>query len=151
MTHSPVTKKPVPQKLSASVEIEVPFHDVDAMQVAWHGHYLKYFELARCALLRSFDYDYPQMQASGYLWPIVECELKYIRPARYGQRLTATATLIEHENRLRIAYDIRCAAMRASRSSVWACAVAEMNSRPVKIRCPGIRRISARMRPPLSR
>lgn len=109
MTHSPVTNKPMPQKLSASVEIEVPFHDVDAMQVAWHGHYLKYFELARCALLRSFDYDYPQMQASGYLWPIVECELKYIRPARYGQRLIATATLIEHENRLRIAYDIRCA------------------------------------------
>ena len=96
-------------KLTASVELEVPFHDVDAMQVAWHGHYLKYFELARCALLRSFDYDYPQMQASGYLWPVVECELKYVRPARYGQRLQVEASLIEYENRLRIAYVIRCA------------------------------------------
>lgn len=96
-------------KLSASIEIEVPFHDVDAMQVAWHGHYLKYFELARCALLRSFNYDYPQMQASGYLWPVVECQLKYMRPARYGQRLRVEATLLEHENRLRIGYSIVCA------------------------------------------
>jgi acyl-CoA thioester hydrolase len=94
-------------KLSASVEVEVPFHDVDAMNVAWHGHYVKYFELARCALLRRFDYDYPQMQASGYLWPIVDCHLKYVRPALYGQRLRIEATLLEYENRLRIGYVIR--------------------------------------------
>jgi acyl-CoA thioester hydrolase len=94
-------------KLSATVEIEVPFHDVDAMNVAWHGQYLKYFEIARCALLRRFNYDYPQMLASGYLWPIVECHLKYVRPALYRQRLTVEATLLEYENRLKIGYLIR--------------------------------------------
>lgn len=36
---------------TAEVEMTVPFHDVDMMEVAWHGHYVKYFELARCALL----------------------------------------------------------------------------------------------------
>jgi acyl-CoA thioester hydrolase len=92
--------------LIASADIEIPFHDVDVMQVAWHGHYVKYFELARCALLRRFDYDYPQMQASGYLWPVVECHLKYVRPAHYGQRARVTASLTEYENRLRIAYEI---------------------------------------------
>lgn len=94
-------------KLTAAVEVEVPFHDVDAMNVAWHGHYVKYFEIARCALLRRFDYDYPQMQASGYLWPIVDCHLKYVRPALYGQRLRVEATLLEFENRIRIGYEIR--------------------------------------------
>jgi len=97
-------------KLTTAVDVEVPFHDVDAMNVAWHGHYVKYFELARCALLRCFDYDYPQMQASGYLWPIVECSLKYVRPARYSQRLRVEATLVEYENRIKIAYLIRDAA-----------------------------------------
>lgn len=96
--------------LVASAEIEVPFHDVDVMQVAWHGHYVKYFEIGRCALLRAFDYDYPQMQASGWLWPIVECHLKYVKPARYGQRVRVTASLMEFENRLRIAYELRDAA-----------------------------------------
>ena len=94
-------------ELSAAVDVEVLFHDVDAMQVAWHGHYVKYFELARCALLRRFDYDYPQMQASGYLCPIVECHLKYIRPARYRQNLSVQATLPEYENRIKIAYQTR--------------------------------------------
>ncbi|MEI7614126.1 MAG: thioesterase family protein [Betaproteobacteria bacterium] len=94
-------------KLTASIDVEVPFHDVDAMHVAWHGHYVKYFELARCVLLRKFDYDYPQMQASGYMWPIVECSLKYVRPALYSQKLRVEATLLEYENRIKIGYLIR--------------------------------------------
>ena len=94
-------------KLVATVDVEVPFHDVDAMNVAWHGHYVKYFELARCALLRRFDYDYPEMQASGYLWPIVDCVVRYIRPALYSQKLRVEATLLEYENRIKIAYQIR--------------------------------------------
>ena len=90
--------------LSAEVDIEVPFYDVDPMLVVWHGHYVKYCEQARCALLRRIDYDYPAMQASGYLWPVVELHLRYVHSARYGQRLRARATLLEYENRLKIAY-----------------------------------------------
>jgi acyl-CoA thioester hydrolase len=92
--------------LTASAHVEVPFHDVDAMNVCWHGHYLKYFEIGRAALLRAFDYDYPQMQASGYLWPIVEAHLKYVRPATYGQALEVRTELLEHQNRLKIGYEI---------------------------------------------
>jgi acyl-CoA thioester hydrolase len=98
---------PTSQPLSATVDIEVPFHDVDVMAVVWHGHYIKYLEIARCALLRMFNYDYPQMRASGYAWPIVECQLKYVRPARFGQWIQVRATLVEHENRIRIAYEVR--------------------------------------------
>jgi len=90
--------------LSAEVEVEVPFFDVDPMHVVWHGHYVKYFEQARCALLRRIDYDYPAMQASGYLWPVVELYLKYVNAARYGRRLTVQAKLLEYENRLKIGY-----------------------------------------------
>ncbi len=97
-------------ELFAEVEIQVPFYDVDAMDVAWHGHYLKYFEEARCALLRRFDYDYPKMRDSGYAWPVVDCHVKYVRSARYGQRLRVRAELVEWENRLKIAYLIRDAA-----------------------------------------
>lgn len=93
-------------KLSATIIIDVPFHDVDTMNVAWHGHYVKYFEVARCALLSLFDYDYPQMQASGYMWPVVECHLKYVRPAVYNQKLQVKATLLEYENRIKIGYEI---------------------------------------------
>jgi acyl-CoA thioester hydrolase len=92
--------------LLSEVMVDVPFHDVDVMEVVWHGHYVKYFEVARTALLGRIDYDYPQMRASGYAWPVVECYLKYVRPARYGQRLLVRARLKEYENRLKIEYDI---------------------------------------------
>ena len=94
------------QPLTACAQVEVPFHDVDAMNVCRHGHYLKYFEIGRAALLRAFDYDYPAMQASGYLWPIVEAHLKYVRPAAYGQALDVRTELLEFENRLKIGYEI---------------------------------------------
>jgi acyl-CoA thioester hydrolase len=90
--------------LAAEVELEVEFHDVDPMGVAWHGHSLKYFERARCALLRSFGYDYPEMRDSGYSWPVVDCRVRYVAAARYGQRLRVRATLSEWENRMRIEY-----------------------------------------------
>ena len=94
-------------KPCAEIELEIPFHDVDVLGVAWHGHYTKYFEIARCALLRQLDYDVPQMRDSGYAWPVVECYLKYVRPARYGQQLQVRAILCEYENRLRFDYEIR--------------------------------------------
>lgn len=94
-------------RLKTTVEIEVPFHDVDAMEVAWHGHYVKYFEIARCALLRRIDYDYPQMKESGYLWPIVDLQVKYVRPSLFAQRILVEAKLVEYENRIKVAYEIR--------------------------------------------
>ena len=91
----------------AEIALSPAFHDVDAMGVVWHGHYLKYMELARCALLQSFDYDYPQMRDSGFIWPVVDMRTKYVRPAHYGQRLSVRAELTEWELRMRIDYLIR--------------------------------------------
>jgi acyl-CoA thioester hydrolase len=89
---------------AAQVDIQIPFHDVDAMGIAWHGHYLKYFEIARCALLDSIDYNYRQMGESGYAWPIVGVRVRYPAPARFGQRVRVHAAIKEYEHRLRIAY-----------------------------------------------
>jgi acyl-CoA thioester hydrolase len=86
------------------IELTPAFHDLDPMAVVWHGHYFKYFELARCALLQKFDYDYPQMHASGYLWPIVDLRAKYVRSAQLGQRIKVRAQIVEWENRLKIDY-----------------------------------------------
>ena len=93
--------------LVAEIELSPAFHDLDPMDVVWHGHTLKYLELARCALLQGIDYDYPQMRASGYVWPVVDLRCKYVRSARYGQRLRVRAELTEWEMRMRIDYVIR--------------------------------------------
>ncbi|MBS1785405.1 MAG: acyl-CoA thioesterase [Acidobacteria bacterium] len=92
--------------LHAEISFEVPFHDVDSMGIVWHGHYLKYFEIARTALMRKAGLDLDTMAATGCAWPVVTCEIKYLRPLRYGQKARVEATLLEHEDRLKIAYAI---------------------------------------------
>jgi acyl-CoA thioester hydrolase len=93
--------------LSHEIELAPAFHDLDPMDIVWHGNYVKYLELARCALLSKFDYDYPQMLESGFAWPVVDMRLKYVQPARLGQKLRIRAEITEWENRLRIDYLIR--------------------------------------------
>jgi acyl-CoA thioester hydrolase len=88
----------------AKIEITVPFHDIDSVGIAWHGHYAKYFELARCELLDGFNYGYNAMRESGFIWPIIDLRVRYIQPMRFGQRILVQATLREWENRLLIDY-----------------------------------------------
>lgn len=95
-----------PDRLAHEIEHVPAFHDLDPMAVVWHGNYVKYLELARCALLQRFDYDYAQMKESGWLWPVVDLRVKYVKPVRSGQRLRIRAQIVEWENRLKIEYRV---------------------------------------------
>lgn len=90
----------------AEVILEVPFHDVDVMHVAWHGHYVKYFEIARSALLDAIDYNYPQMKTSGFAWPVIDMHIRYAQPLKFQQKFKVIASFVEWENRLKIAYTV---------------------------------------------
>lgn len=59
----------------------VRFSEVDAMQVVWHGEYVRYFEDGR----ESFGREYPGIGymdffAHGYTAPIVDLQLQYVAP-----------------------------------------------------------------------
>ncbi len=92
--------------ISAEIEVTVPFHDIDVMEIAWHGHYSKYFEIARCALFDKLDYSHIVMRETGYLWPVIDLHIRYVKPALFQQRLKVRATLTEWENRMKIEYRI---------------------------------------------
>ncbi|MEW7847792.1 acyl-CoA thioesterase [Massilia aurea] len=103
-------KAKAPARWWAEVEMQVQFFDLDPMQIVWHGNYVKYLEVARCALFDKIDYNYAQMRASGYAWPIIDMHLRYAAPAAFGQRLLLRAEIVEWENRLHIEYAITDAA-----------------------------------------
>lgn len=107
----------------AETETQVQFYDLDPMEVVWHGHYVNYLEIVRGVLLDTIDYNYGQMKASGYLWPVIDLHVRYAAPATYGQRLKLRAEIVEWENRLKISYLITDAAsgrrlVRATTSQV---------------------------------
>jgi acyl-CoA thioester hydrolase len=91
-----------------SVKLSIPFHDTDAMQVVWHGNYLKYFEIARDALFCQKGIDlYDFSCRYGYLFPIIRSSVKYISPLRVRDEIICTASLIEARRKIVIDFSIR--------------------------------------------
>lgn len=74
-------------------ELTVRFNEVDSYQVAWHGHYVGWMEIGRMALARRFGLDPFQLAELGYLGPVVQLELKYLRPAHCNDLLTVRTSL----------------------------------------------------------
>jgi acyl-CoA thioester hydrolase len=125
--------------LSLDTEIVVPFFDVDMMNIVWHGHYVKYLEVARCALLDHIGHNYTHMLESGYGWPVIDLQLRYVRSAVFGQKLNVRASLVEWENRLKINYLISDAVtgVRLTRASTVQVAV-DVQSREMQLVSPQV-------------
>ncbi|MGH8442321.1 MAG: acyl-CoA thioesterase [Nevskiaceae bacterium] len=123
---------------SAETLITVPFHDLDPAGIVWHGHYAKYFEVARCLLLESFGYNYDVMVESGYAWPVIDLRVRYVKPARFGQQIRVKATLDEWEYRLKIDYTIHDrAGARMCKGSTVQVAV-DIATREMLLRSPDV-------------
>jgi acyl-CoA thioester hydrolase len=94
------------RQIAARARVRIPFQDADPAGVVWHGNYFRYFEAARLALLEEIDYGYRQMADSGYVWPIVDTRVKFILPVHFDQIIEVSATLLEWEYRLKVAYQV---------------------------------------------
>lgn len=88
------------------LEHEVAFHDVDALNVVWHGHFYKYFELARTVLFRARRLDMPDLIALGYRLVVIETKCKHTYPLRYGDRVRIAAWFKDIDHRLNVGYEI---------------------------------------------
>ncbi len=87
--------------------LDPPFHDVDMLNVVWHGHYYKYFELARTALFRKYQFDVPRIREMGYAMMVVESSCRYKAALEYGMKAVVRACITELEFRIKIDYKIR--------------------------------------------
>ncbi len=73
--------------------ITVRFNEIDAYRVAWHGHYVAWMEIGRTALAGLFGLDPDQLASAGFLGPVVELQVKYLRPARFNDQVTVRTRL----------------------------------------------------------
>jgi len=88
----------------AEIRIKAHFYHLDPLNIVWHGNYAEFLEQARCELLDKIDYGYNKMAESGYIWPVVDMRIKYVRPISFQQEVVVRATLKEYETRLKIDY-----------------------------------------------
>ncbi|QTA81363.1 Thioesterase family protein [Desulfonema limicola] len=78
------------------VQLKVPFHDLDPVQIVWHGNYFKYFDIARFGLFNQAGIDlYKFYEQTKYLFPISKTSTKHIASLRYGEEFISRATIVE--------------------------------------------------------
>lgn len=87
-------------------EFRVEFYDVDSMNIVYHGNYVNYMEVGRCALLNAIGYNYLAMKEDGYSFPVVDIKLKYMKPLHFDETAKIVSTITEYENCLKISYEI---------------------------------------------
>lgn len=72
----------------------VRYGETDQMGYVYYGNYAQYYEIGRVEMLRSLGMTYKEMeQDMGIMMPVVNLEIRYLRPARYDELLTIKTTL----------------------------------------------------------
>jgi acyl-CoA thioester hydrolase len=92
-------------------EIEVRYAETDQMGIVHHANYVIWFELARTRLCALSGFHYAEIERLGYLLMVTGVELRYRRPARYGDTVVVTSWGERLASRgVRFAYEVRRAA-----------------------------------------
>lgn len=93
---------------STSVQLQVPYYDVDIMEVVWNGNYFKYFEVARQAFFRECGLDLLGYQKEKKtVFPVIRSMIKHVRPLRLGDEFICTAFLREAKIKVVLGFEIK--------------------------------------------
>ena len=94
--------------LECSVRLRVRYPETDRMGVAYHAHYLVWFELGRTEWMRERGVDYGTLEErDGIFFPVVEASVRYRRSATYDDELVVRTRLREvGASRVRFEYTL---------------------------------------------
>lgn len=94
---------------ATTIQLRVRYAECDPQNVAHHGSYAAWFELARTELLREQGVIYRDLESQGLYFVVARLNIRYQKPARYDDLLdievTTTrcaASLVEHRYEVRL-------------------------------------------------
>ena len=78
------------------IQVRVRYPETDRMGVAYHGHYLVWFELGRTELMRKLGCAYGELEdRDGLFFPVIDVRARYFSSARYDDVLDLRTTVAE--------------------------------------------------------
>jgi acyl-CoA thioester hydrolase len=91
-------------------QIRVRYADTDKMGIVYNGNYLRFFEIGRTELMRSFGIPYKELESNGYLLPLLEAKVEWKGTARYDDLLDIITRFNPNgvTTRIRFEYQILC-------------------------------------------
>lgn len=87
--------------------VSVRYAETDMMGVVYHGSYLPWLEIGRTQLLKEHGLPYRELEAEGFFLPVLEVNVRYLRPAKYDDDVTVVTVLREKPSlRIHIEYEL---------------------------------------------
>ena len=77
-----------PAPLRGTVERQVRFNEVDMLGIAWHGHFVSYFEDARIALGQQYEMGYMDLFSKGIMAPVKSVHVDFVKPLKFMETIT---------------------------------------------------------------
>ncbi|MEC7646539.1 MAG: thioesterase family protein [Bacteroidota bacterium] len=78
---------------SFETKLRVRYAETDHMGFVYYGVYAQYYEVGRVELLRSIGISYKEIEAIGFALPVVNLNIKYIKPAFYDDEITIKTSI----------------------------------------------------------
>lgn len=91
--------------------VRVRYADTDQMGIAYYANYLAWFEVGRAEWFRSIGHNYRDLEAQGFMLPVIEAHCEYRQSARYDDALAIrTRGRLVSAVRVRFEYEVILAA-----------------------------------------
>ena len=76
-------------------KIRIRYAETDQMGYVYYGNYATFYEVARVEALRSLNFSYNELEKSGIMLPVLELQIKYVKPAFYDDEIVIETTITD--------------------------------------------------------
>lgn len=120
-----------------TISLRVRYGETDQMGVVYHGNYATYCEVARVEFFREMGLPYKDLEGSGIMLPVVELNLKFLRPAYYDDILQIKTTVMEIPRSARIQFEYEIYNEKQELLTIGNCVLAFIDMKTRRpVRCP---------------
>ena len=89
---------------SNSSHLRIRYSETDQMGYCYYGNYAQFFEIGRVETLREIGVTYKELEERGIMLPVVDLNVKYLRPALYDD-LIEIKTFLRKVPGIKIEFD----------------------------------------------
>lgn len=82
--------------LQGTIQYRVRYFDADPMGYCNNANYPKFYEMGRDELFREIGLPYTEVEKAGFMLPLADLHVRYIKPSKYDDLLTITTTVTEY-------------------------------------------------------
>ncbi len=80
---------------TSTTQFRIHYALTDQMGFCYYGNYAQLYEIGRTESIRQLGFTYKEIEAAGVIMPVIDMQIRFLRPARYDDLISIKTTLRE--------------------------------------------------------